>query len=148
MELARLKLLCRRARALPAEVLRLVQAYLVLHVQWHCPLWVEMLLEDKIRAMPRCGSRSRSFRIVMATSARIEYADYRQDQVSLYDRGPLQAPEADQPVDVVVTMATKFKPWEHRCPRTRWELVCRQGIVCLRSASNGYSMWGGSRRPP
>ena len=85
MAVARLLLLCRRTRALPAEVLRLVRAYLVLHMTWQCPLWVERLLDDKVMAMPRCGSRSRSFRIVLTATGTIEYADYRDDANRIYD---------------------------------------------------------------
>ena len=143
MALARLKLLCRRAKALPADVLRLVRAYLCFYVQWHVPLWVEWLLEDKIRALPRCGTRSRSVLIVLATSARIPVADYRPDQNSLRDTGPLTRPFAvDYPVTVMVKIVVKYKPWESNLPQTRWELVCQQGIVVLRRVSSGWSSWG------
>ena len=143
MALARLKLLCRRAKALPADVLRLVRAYLCFYVQWHVPLWVEWLLEDKIRALPRRGTRSRSVLIVLATSARIPVADYRLDQDSLRDTGPLTRPFAvDYPVTVMVKIVVKYKPWESNLPQTRWELVCQQGIVVLRRVSSGWSPWG------
>ena len=142
MELARLKLLCRRASKLPNEAMWLVWAYLCFHVQWHVPLWMERLFENRKRSMPRCGSRSRSFRIVLATRARIDYADYRQDQISWYDKGPLQSPVAGRPVEVVVKIVIKFKPWKDHSPRARWELVCQQGNVCLRSAGPGrYETW-------
>ena len=96
MAAARLLLLCRRTRALPAEVLRLVQAYLVLHVPWLCPLWVERLFNDKVMATPQCGSRSRSFRIVLAARGTVAYADYRDDANRIYDWGrPVRAPEPD-----------------------------------------------------
>ncbi len=137
MAVARLLLLCRRTRALPAEVLRLVQAYLALHMRWQCPLWVERLLDDKIMAMPRCGFRSRSFRIVLTATGTIYYADYGQDGNHIYGE-PLRAPEPVQPVDVEVKLVTKYKPWKHRRPQTKWVLVCQQGSVCLRIATNDF----------
>ena len=127
MAVARLLLLCRKTRALPAEVLRLVQAYLAVHVGWRCPTWVRQLFEDKVKALPRSGPRTRSFRIVLAASGTIEYADYRQEEDSWYNCGPLRAPEPDQPVVVEVRMVTKFKPWKHPYPKTKWVLVCHQG---------------------
>ena len=78
MAATRLLLLCRKTRAWPAEVLRLVQAYLAVHVGWQCPLWVQWLFEDKMKATPRSSSRTRSFRIILTASATLEYAGYRQ----------------------------------------------------------------------
>ena len=143
MAAARLLLLCRKTRALPAEVLRLVHAYIVVHVGWRCPAWVEQLFEDKVIALPRSGPRTRSFRIIFIASATIEYADYRQEE-NLYDCSPPHAPEPDQPVDVEVKMVTKYKPWKHPYPKTAWVLVCQQGIVCLRIAHGAFNRWGGS----
>ena len=144
MAATRLLLLCRKTRAWPAEVLRLVQAYLAVHVGWRIPMWVQWLFEDKVRALPRSSSRSRSYRIILTASATIEYADYRQDKNRIYDCGPLRAPEPDQPVDVEVKMVTKYKPWKHPCPKTKWVLVCQQGIVCLRIAHGEFHPWGPS----
>ncbi len=45
MAVARLKLLCRKARALPAEALMLVHGYLVAHVGASCPVRLKQMLE-------------------------------------------------------------------------------------------------------
>ena len=120
MALARLKLLCRRAKALPASVLRHVRAYLCVYVQWHVPVWVEWLLDDKIRAVPRCGTRTRSVLIVLASSARIPAADYQPTQNSFPDTEPLPMQTVvDDPVTVTVKIVVKYKPWESKLPRTR-----------------------------
>ena len=144
MAATRLLLLCRKTRAWPAEVLRLVQAYLAVHVGWRCPMWMQRLFEDKVKALPRSGPRTRSFRIVLAASGTIEYADYRQEEDSWYNCGPLRAPEPDQPVVVEVKLVTKYKPWKHPYPKTQWVLVCHQGNESLRIAYREFGGWGAS----
>ena len=136
MELARLKLLCRETRAWPAEVLQLVQTYLVLRMSWYYPFWLPLLFVDRIMALPRCARRFRSIMIDVVASVRIDYAEYRQDPI-VYDMVPLRAPEAGQAVTVQVRLQTIFKPRNHNCwPRASWEMECWQGTELLRRASN------------
>ena len=124
MEPARLKLLCRKTRAWPAEVLQLVQAYLVLRMSWYYPLWLPLLFVDRIMALPRCARRFHSIMIDVVASVRLDYAEYRQDPI-VYDMVPLRAPEAGQAVTVNVRLQTIFMPWNHIwTPRASWQMDC------------------------
>ena len=138
MEPARLKLLCRKTRAWPAEVLQLVQTYLVLRMSWYYPLWLPLLFVEWIMAQPWRARRFHSNMIDMVAIVNIDYAEYKQNSI-VYDMVPLRAPEAGQSVTVQVRLQTIFMPWNHIwTPRASWEMDCWQRPERLRRASDRH----------
>ena len=128
----RLSLLCRKTRVLPAQVFQLVRDYLFVHVGASCPWWLNRMLKDKLRALPR--GRYRRITASFLVSKTIEYDVYRQDDYE-YGRSnpPLRVPKRGQPVQVEVRL--EYSP---NFPTGRWWLWCGQGDYLLRS---GEGMW-------
>ena len=79
MALTRLELLCRKAKAMPADVLLLVQAYLAVHVGIRCPVWLGQMLEEKVRGNPFRGVVYRHARLLFRVCHWIDYDIYRVD---------------------------------------------------------------------
>ena len=77
MAVARLLLLCRKARALPTEALLLVHNYLVVHVGASCLVWLKQVLEAKLLAFPR--GVYRKAKVSFLVSHTIDYEVYRVD---------------------------------------------------------------------
>ena len=126
MAAARLLLLCRKTRALPAEVLRLVHDYLFVHVGASCPAWLNQVLEAKLLALP-LGVYG-SVTVSILASKTVEYDVYRQDEFE-YGRTnpPRHVPKRGQPVRVDVRLALT-EPICVGC----WYLMCHQGGEGLR----------------
>ena len=76
MAAARLSLLCRKTRALPAQVFQLVREYLFVHMA-SCPMWLNQVLAAKVDTLPR--GRYRRITASFLVSKTIEYDVYRQD---------------------------------------------------------------------
>ena len=119
----RLSLLCRKTRVLPAQVFQLVRDFLLVHVGARCPLWLNCVLEAKVRALPRGGYR----RILVSfdVSKTIEYDVYRQDECR-YGRTfpPHRMARPGQPVKVSVMMVCHERyPPGHGT----WRMSCWQG---------------------
>ena len=128
MAVARLKLLCRKARALPAEALLLVHCYLVAHVGASCPAWLKQMLEDKVLGVPPRGVVYRHAMLSFRVSHRIDYEMYRVDFHGRTTWERTMVAMHGQPVQVNVHMW-----YQQERPGFFWRLECRQGDNLLRS---------------
>ena len=127
MALASLELLCRKAKAMPADVLLLVRAYLAVHVGIRCPGWLGQMLQEKVRGNPSRGVVYRHARLLFRVCQWIDYDIYRVDfQGSTSERTALRG----HPVEVDVHI------WSQPLDRIfHWRLTCRQGDNMLRSCN-------------
>ena len=134
MAAARLLLLCRKTRALPAEVLRLVHDYLFVHMA-NCPVWLNGMLADKERGLPR--ARNRCNLAEFHVSETIEFHMYRHYD---YVRGAIYQPQRiarpGQPVNVDVRM---FCRPHYRPQQGLWQLSCWQGDYSARTNNGSWS---------
>ena len=128
----RLSLLCRKTRVLPAQVFQLVRDYLLVHVGASCPMWLNHVLKDKVRALPR--SLYRRISVSFHVSQTIEYDVYRQDDYEYGRTYPQHRVPRREPVQVNVQLRC--------CPDNpglvRWWLSCWQGDYLLR---HGEGIW-------
>ena len=128
MAVARLLLLCRKARALPAEALMLVHGYLVAHVGASCPAWLKQMLEAKVLAVLPRGVVYRYAMVSFRVSHQIDYEMYSVDFHGRPTWERTMVAMHGQPVQVDVHMW-----YQQERPGFFWRLECRQGDNLLRS---------------
>ena len=131
MAAARLSQLCRKTRALSADVLRLVHAYLVVHVGIRCPVWLGQMLQQKVLGNPFRGAVYRHARLLFRVCHWIDYDIYRVDfqGSSTSERTALRG----HPVQLDVHI------WSRQdMDGIYWRLTCRQGDNLLRSCDGRW----------
>ena len=81
-----LPLLCRKTRALPPDVLRLVRECLRVPLGPRCPRWISDLLWIKLSTLPR--GRNSLITVSFNTVQTIEFGAYRTDESDFGMNGP------------------------------------------------------------